>query len=476
MKSDKEVCRALAFQDGILGRRDFLTLVGVGAAAMLTRPVFAARPGPASRKPNLVVVLADDLGYADIGVHGRKDIPTPSIDSVARNGVRFTNAYVSCPVCSPTRAGIMTGRYQQRFGHWYNPGPAADADTTFGLPLSETTVADLLKQAGYRTGMVGKWHLGLRPEFHPMKRGFEEYFGFLNGAHSYLDPHAAPRNPILRGTEPVDEKEYLTDAFTREAVAYIDRHATEPFFLYLCYNAVHAPMQATAKYLDRFPNIADAKRRRYAAMLSAMDDGIGAVLEALQRNRLEKDTLVIFLSDNGGPPQANASDNTPLRGSKNTIQEGGIRVPLLMQWPRRLPRGKVYERPVISLDILPTCVAAAGGALPSSKALDGVDLVPYVTGKRGAPHDMLFWKWHEGSVVRHEKWKLFKDNDGAVTLYNLSKDIGESRDVSGKHPKRVREMAEALTRWESQLKPPLWKRGAGAVQNPRFGRRTRAVS
>jgi arylsulfatase A-like enzyme len=252
-----------------LTRRSFL-LSTAGAALAQRSP----------KKPNVIVILADDLGYGDIP---GTDIPTPNIDSIARNGVRFTNGYVSCPVCSPTRAGLMTGRYQTRFGHEFNPGPATEAESDFGLPLSEKPLPVYMKELGYATGLVGKWHLGYKPEFHPMKRGFDEYFGFLGGAHSYLDANADRANAILRGTTPVDEKEYLTDAFTREAVAFIDKRAgSQPFFLYLTYNAVHGPMHASEARMKRFESISDAKRRTYATMLAALDDGVGQVLAKLR--------------------------------------------------------------------------------------------------------------------------------------------------------------------------------------------------
>ncbi|MBM3496469.1 MAG: sulfatase, partial [Armatimonadetes bacterium] len=226
-----------------------LVVGGAGAAALV---LAGAVPAAASRKPNIVLIVADDLGYGDLGIQGCKDIPTPSIDSIGKDGARFTSGYVSCPVCSPTRAGLMTGRYQQRFGHEHNPGPQNDADASFGLAADEITLAERLKEAGYATGMVGKWHLGYKPESHPTKRGFDEFYGFLGGAHPYFVQAGAGQAPILRGTDRADEKEYLTDAFGREAAVFIDRHKADPFFLYLPFNAVHAPLQAARKYTDRF--------------------------------------------------------------------------------------------------------------------------------------------------------------------------------------------------------------------------------
>jgi arylsulfatase A-like enzyme len=442
-----------------IGRRDFLTLMGVGAAAVLARDLYAAVEEVHGKKPNIILILADDLGYADIGLHGCKDVPTPNIDSIGRRGVRFTNGYVSCPVCSPTRAGIMTGRYQERFGHWYNPGPPAQTSPEVGLPLTEITIADLLKQAGYKTALVGKWHLGLDPKFHPMKRGFDEFFGFLHGAHSYTKPLADTLNPILRGTEPVDEKEYLTDALKREAVGFIEKQGADPFFLYFAPNAVHAPMEAPQKYLDRFPSIAEPKRKTYAAMLSALDDAVGAILETVRKKGIDDNTLIIFLSDNGGPPQANASCNKPLSGAKGTVQEGGVRVPFLIQWPDRISGGRVSDVPVISLDILATCLSAAHGEVPSNRMIDSADLLPYIRGKTGSPHKALFWKFHQNAAIRQGKWKLIKNDDGTTRLYNLSKDIAEEHDLAPENPKRVNEMSDLLRKWEAELKPPLWAGG-----------------
>lgn len=306
-------------------------------------------------KPNVLVILADDLGYGELGCQGfTREIPTPNIDSIARNGVRFISGYVSGPYCSPTRAGFMTGRYQTRFGHEFNPGPAQSAPKTFGLSLGETTIANRLKAGGYTTGWFGKSHLGYEPQFHPLKRGFDEYYGFLGGAHSYLDASADKANPILRGTTPTTDIDgYTTDAFAREAVKFIDHHKSSPWFCYLAFNAVHAPLEATEKYLSRFPNIKDKKRLRYAAMQSGMDDAVGSVLGKIRELGQEENTLIFFFSDNGGPTRQTTSGNGPLRGYKSQTWEGGIRVPFMVQWKDRIPAGRVDDRPVIQLDIYP---------------------------------------------------------------------------------------------------------------------------
>ncbi len=419
----------------------------------------------AERKPNVIVIVADDLGYADIGVQGCKDVPTPHIDSLAKNGIRCSQGYVSGPYCSPTRAGLLTGRYQTRFGHEFNPGPRARPEMEAGLPLSETTMADRFKAAGYATGMVGKWHLGNEEKFHPMNRGFQEYFGFLGGAHPYLPGQGANRG-ILRGRETVEEKEYLTDAFTREAVAYIDRHAKAPFFLYLAYNAVHSPMHASDKRLAKFANIADEKRRTFASMLSALDDGIGAVLQKLRDAGAEEDSLIFFVADNGGPTANNTSRNDPLRGFKATTWEGGVRVPWLVQWKGRLSAGRVYEFPVIQLDILPTALAAAGIELKDAK-FDGVNLLPYLRGEKSArPHETLYWRFGQQMAVRHGDWKLVRANERGqgvrnrdelpAHVFNLASDAGEQSDLAEKEPEKLKELQAIWDKWNAEQAKPLW--------------------
>jgi arylsulfatase A-like enzyme len=446
-------------------------------ATALAALALAAGAAPAAdRKPNIVVILADDMGYADIGVHGCKDIPTPSIDSLAKNGVRCTNGYVSHPYCSPTRAGMLTGRYQQRYGHEFNPGPATDMTPDVGLPLTETTLATRLRAAGYRTGLVGKWHLGhAEDKFHPLNRGFDEFFGFLGGSHSYLRSGMG-NAAIFRGREDAKEAEYLTDAFAREGVAFMERNAKQPFFLYWAFNAVHGPLEASDKYLKRFAGIPDEKRRTYAAMQSALDDAVGRGLAKLRDLGLENDTLIFFLSDNGGPTAVNASDNRPLSGVKGTTMEGGIRVPFLVQWKGKLPAGRVYDQPVIALDVTPTALAVAGVAEKATPKLDGVDLIPYLRGdKATAPHDALYWRFGGQWAIRMGDWKLAKATVGTgraggggaasrrekaivdgATLFNLKDDIGEQTDLAAKHPEKVKELAAVWQKWNAELIDPKW--------------------
>lgn len=438
--------------DNMQTRREFLRLAGLGAAAALlpSTSLFAAE----DRKPNVIVILADDMGYADMGTHGCKDVPTPHLDSIAKNGVRFTDGYVSCPVCSPTRAGLLTGRYQTRFGHEGNPGPGMDRKT-WGLPLDQKTIAQYMKEAGYATGVVGKWHLGDNAEYHPNRRGFDEFFGFIGGAHPYLDPTINSFNMVQRNGKPVDERDHLTYAFGREAVSFIDRHKDKPFFLYLAFNAVHAPLHRPIRLKDAFPEIKDEKRRSYATLLKSMDDMVGAVLDKVREEKLEKDTLIIFLSDNGGPTLGTTAKNDPLKGYKTQVHEGGIRVPFMVQWVGHVPAGKTYGKPVISLDILPTAVAAAGGKVDDR--VEGVDFIPFITGKNaGTPHESLFWRFNGQSAIRKGEWKLSKHPTKGLRLYNLKDDPGEKKDLSGEYADKVSELGAAWDKWDSKNTKPLW--------------------
>jgi arylsulfatase A-like enzyme len=450
-------------------------LSAVAVTALAAAAYGGRAVGDQTRPPNILLIVADDLGYADIGVYGSRDIPTPNIDRLARDGIRFTDAYVSGPYCAPTRAGLMTGRYGQRFGFEFNP----DGSQDFGLPLSEKTIADRLKAVGYRTGLVGKWHLGSSARLHPMHRGFDEFYGFLGAEHSYMkvddiDPGTDLPDPLLDGTTRVPTVTYLTDAFGDRAAAFVERHASEPFFLYLAFNAAHTPMEAPEKYLARFRAIANPLRRTYAAMLSAMDDAIGLTLKAVRDRGLEENTLVIFLNDNGGPTMPsttiNGSSNAPLRGSKRQTWEGGIRVAFIMSWKGHLQAGRVDHRPIIQLDVPPTALGAAG-VTPNAADYDGVNLLPYLTGATaGAPHDALFWRLGGMMAIRRGDWKLVKTRDGPLVdvdpaalrdlsgagLYNLADDIGESRDRAAERPEKVKELGDLWQAWNRQLSNPAW--------------------
>lgn len=427
----------------------------------------------ASRPPNLIVILTDDQGYADVGFNGCRDIPTPGIDSIASNGVKFTNGYVSFCVCSPSRAGLLTGRYQQRFGHERNPRFEPES-TTSGLPPSETTIADALGKAGYKNGVIGKWHLGANEVFHPLKRGFHEFYGHRGGGHRYFPEDLTIKNPhdakteeasyrlwIERGFEPVKTNQYLTDEFSDEALRFVERHQSEPFFLYLAYNAPHAPLEATEKYLSRFTGIKDPRRRTYAAMVSAVDDGVGRLLAKLRELEIEEDTIVFFLSDNGGPETDNASDNGPLRGGKSDPWEGGFRVPFAAQWPGTIPKGMIYEKPVISLDIFATIAALSGAKTDPARPLDGVNLMPFLTGEnRAAPHETIFLrKFDQGAfAVRQGNDKLVIPKSGEkAQLYDLESDIGETRDLADGQPARLQEMDKLRREWNSRLIDPAFE-------------------
>jgi arylsulfatase A-like enzyme len=415
--------------------------------------------------PNIIVILADDLGYGDVGFNGCPDIPTPNIDSLAANGVLCTNGYVTHPFCSPSRAALVTGRYQQRFGHENQPTPD-DTNPRLGLPMQELLLSQLLKPTGYVCGAIGKWHLGSASNFHPMERGFDEFFGFLQGASNYFNAQ------ILQNKTTIIEPEYLTDAFTREGVSFISRHQTEPFFLYLAYNAVHSPYdQPPAIYMDRVANISDPGRRLYAAMVVALDDGVGQVLQTLQANSLLDKTLIFFLSDNGAP-QHSFTRNNPLRGYKLNVLEGGIRVPFAVQWTARLPANVVYDEPVSSLDIVATVAAAAGVSLPTDRVYDGLNVIPYLAGEQVSPRRTLFWRWFglgsdgpPGSkdtiwAVRSGPFKLVTERATVgqpPALYNLPNDIGEAQNLAATEPGAVDSLKQLYAQWNTQTVPPLWQ-------------------
>jgi arylsulfatase A-like enzyme len=416
-----------------------------------------ARAAEAGRKPNVIFIVADDLGYADIGAQAvSKDVRTPNIDSIATAGVRFTSAYVSCPVCSPSRAGLLTGRYQERFGHELNPAPKFDG--SFGLPLDQVTLAGELKRLGYATGVVGKWHLGSQPDYRPLRRGFDFFYGFLGGAHGYYKPGEGT-NAIRRGDEPVAEQnEYLTDVFTREAVGFIERNKDRPFFLYLPYNAVHTPQAAPPKYAERFAGEKDPQRRLMLAMLAAADEGVGRILGKLREAGLEENTLVVFFSDNGGPTQGNASRNAPLRGFKGQVWEGGIRVPFMVQWKGKVPAGRVLEQPIVALDLFPTALAAAGVSdAGKDRRLDGVNLLPWLRGERtDRPHETLYWRMRPQWAIRDGDLKLLHTRGGETMMFDLAKDPGERADLAKRQPEVAKRLREKFDAWDAQLTEPRW--------------------
>ncbi len=462
---------------GTASRRQFLL---ASMPAMLPSVVRGGRS-----RPNVIVILADDLGFADVGFNGCRDYDTPNIDALAASGVTFRNAYVTHPYCSPSRAGILTGRYQQRFGHEANPGDSDDDVNVVGTVTAEVLLSDVLRKSGHRTAAIGKWHLGDAPQFLPQRRGFDEFFGFSGGTHNYYKPdgNAAIRNPVLHNGEPVRPSavSYLTDDFTNAAIDFIGRNRANPFFLYLAYNAVHAPNQAPRKYLDRTRHIEYGARSVYAAMAVAMDDGIGRVIRSLEKNQVRENTLVFFLSDNGG--RRDVADNRPLRGHKGVVYDGGVRVPFLCNWPGRLPAGSIYDSPVSSLDIFPTAMTAAGAGPSFGKPLDGVDLMPYVTGaKRYPPHETLYWRvlGGQGWAVRHGSYKLVKRAaTDQMELFDMKADPNERRDIAARRPEVVAELKQLYRRWNSQMVPPRWNDSHGAHVKQEYdevvGARTKAL-
>jgi arylsulfatase B len=463
------------------------------------------QPTPAAerRRPNIIILLADDLGYGELGCQGNTQIPTPYIDSLARNGTRFTNGYVTGSVCSPSRAGLMTGKYQNRFGYESNVIGANNENPQAGLPPTEVTLANHLHDAGYVTALIGKWHLGGTAFYHPMRRGFDEFFGFLHEGHFYVpspyedvttmlrrrtlpvpglerwthpggkliysnhmgrdEPAYDADNPILRGGQPVQEKDYLTDAWTREALDFIDRYKSQPFFLYLAYNAVHSPLQGADRYMRRFEHIEDIHRRIFAAMLSNLDASVGAILRKLQFEGLEEDTLIFFLSDNGGPTRELTSSNLPLRGGKGDMYEGGIRVPFIAQWKGTIPAQKIYYKPVISLDIFATSAAVASSPIAKKDAIDGVNLIPYLKGTNDrAPHKELFWRMGNKSAFRSGDYKIVRNVKGKQNadwqLFNLSKDLSETTDLAKDNPNKLAELIKLWEKYNSEMAPPAWSK------------------
>ncbi len=403
------------------------------------------------KKPNIIIILADDLGYADVGFHGSEEVITPHIDAIAKSGVVFSYGYVTAAVCSPSRVGLLTGKYQQRLGCDNNPAPyKLKPEVMVGLPLEQKTVADRLKNEGYATACFGKWHLGGErgdETLYPENRGFDEYFGFLEGAALYIDPLNSEKK-YMRSNETIqEESHYYTDALGRESLSFIERNIKNPFFLYLSFSAVHAPLEATDRYLKLFADIKDDKRKKMLAMLYAMDENIGRITDLLKKRGLFNNTLIIFLSDNGGKPKGNASINTPLRGEKGQYFEGGIHIPFTMSWNGHIPAGQTYEKPVSAIDIFPTVLEAAGISIQDEWKVDGVDLLPYINDlNSNSPHERLYWKANGNWAVRDLKWKLLKQGRDTM-LFEIMSDPYEKNNMIKKNPEVVEQLLITYKEW-----------------------------
>ena len=426
-------------------------------------------------QPNIVLILVDDLGYCDSEIYGCGNVPTPNMKQLADDGVRFTAGYVTSPVCSPSRAGLLTGRYQHRFGHEFlvEGDPTANA----GLPVGEITIADALGQAGYATGMVGKWHLGIKSDHHPLNRGFDRFFGILNWGTDYIDPTnddvyswthplAKPSGNnatvlihsdgnVSRDKDFVKEDAYLTDAFAREAAEFIEEKRRGPFFLYIPFTAIHGPLQVTSNYYAPLAHISDEARRIYAGMTSALDHGVGKILRAIRTEGLEENTIVVLLSDNGAGV-ADHTNNGPLRLGKHTLFEGGVRVPYIVKWPGEIEAGKEYRQPVSALDVFPTLLAAAGQGMPADRSLDGVDLLPHLHRQtNSSPHTALFWRQGPNWAVRQNEWKLIHAAN-QNWLYDLSQDPAERINLAERNPEVIKKLTKAFDDWNADNVDPLW--------------------
>ena len=420
--------------------------------------------------PNIIVIISDDQGYADVGFHGSKEIRTPNIDRIANNGVVFSEGYVSYAVCSPSRAGLITGRYQNRFGYTRNI-LLAPKDSLMGLPLTEQTLPDVLNNVDYKTKAIGKWHLGAHESLVPERRGFDEFFGFIIGGHRYF-PEDLTLNDLTEARSQmdgyitriydngkrIDTKKYLTEELSDNAVKFVEENSDNPFFLYLSYNAPHTPLQATEKDLERNMHIEIEKRRTYAAMVSSMDDGIGLILDKLEEKKISDNTIVIFFSDNGGVEWYNFSDNGVLRGIKGDFFEGGIRVPFVMQWPKKIKAGITYDKPIISLDVFATVASAASAEKHINNEIDGVDLLPYLTGNNsGLPHKYLYWQNRDKDidVVRDERYKYLRIKNDEY-IFDLKNDISEETNIINLSKPIYDRLKSQFKEWEKNMIDPVF--------------------
>lgn len=430
-----------------------------------------------AKQPNILLVLCDDLGYNDVGFNGSSDIVTPNLDKLANTGVVFTSAYVTHPFCGPSRASILTGRYPHLIGTPYNLREDGSRPN-IGVPAEETYISTVLQNAGYHTAAIGKWHLGFGPDFCPNDRGFTDFYGFLGGGHEYfpekfnetyqqqvragVSPIREYIRPLEHNGVEVDEKEYITDALSREAVRVIQESSDmqKPFFMYLAYNAPHVPLQAKEEDMAQFPNIEDKDRRTYAGMVYAVDRGVGKIVEALKETGQLENTLIVFFSDNGGNIDHGAS-NLPLKGTKGDTWEGGFRTPMFFHWPEKLKGGSRFDEAVSSLDLYPTFAAIANASVPAQKVLDGQDILPDLTGEKSTLKDRTIFalRYREGYSdvgIRQNEWKATRMGNEPWQLYKITDDLGEKKDMSNRFPEKLREMVNMAEKWSQTHVRPLW--------------------
>jgi len=439
--------------------------------SLIAATLLAACASKSPTKPNVIVIITDDAGYIDFGFSGDGGVPTPSIDRIADEGVRFTDGYVTASVCSPSRAGLLTGRYQQRFGHEFNMNGQHERDG-LGTPGSEQTIAELLKDQGYTPAAFGKWHVGAAVGLQPLDQGFDEFHGLFQGSRSYFPIDETGRQRLRDGREAIPEPDdlYVTDWIGDQAVEYVRRHAasgnTSPFMMYVAHTAPHTPMHALDDDLawaeEKYGAQTPKRRKTYAAMTRALDRSIGELLATLEEVGSADDTMIFFVNDNGGATN-NGSDNGPYRGMKGSKWEGGIRVPFALRWPAQIEAGSVYTQPISTLDITATAGAAAGA---TDDTLDGVDLVPFVKGDAsGAPHDALFWRRGVAAAVREGDWKLIRVVDNPTLLFNLADDPSETTDLADRYPDKVEHLLALLSEWETGLAEPGWGEGTRWERN-----------
>lgn len=447
--------------------------------------------------PNVLLLVADDLGYAELGCQGNADVQTPQIDAFAKQSVRYTQGYVTAPNCSPSRAGLLSGRFPTRFGYEFNPIGPRNEDPDTGFPRQQFTLAELLHDTGYTTGLVGKWHLGGAVDFHPQRHGFDEFFGFLHEGHYFVpspwnntttwirrkglppgsdgryqvnehlvysshmghdEPAYDANNPVLRGGQPVIEEAYFTDAITREATSFIRRYHDDPWFLCVAYNAVHSPLQAKNETLTKFAEEKDIQRRIFLAMLYDLDKSVGEILETLREVKQDKNTLVMFISDNGGPTKETTASNLPLRDGKGSMYEGGIRVPFLVRWPGKLKGGTTSDAVVSSVDLYATLTSYLGQT--PKQSLDGINLLK----NEPSADRTLYWRQGKRAALRQGRWKIVAPNGYAQRddweLYDLAEDPGESNNLADL-PNYSERFNELIMKWQAtndEMREPLFGR------------------